>query len=198
MARPYAVDLTPELIELASEGYRQGKPIKDVAADLGVHLRTLQRWLAAGDAELLRRGEAPEAPPSDDPRLEGFVTLAAAVRQAHSRFISENLLLIRRAGVEGKTVKTVTRRLKDGTELVERTETIGGNWTALAWLLERRSTEDFGRQIRQLEVSGELATGPAISREERADRLAGWLEGFQAGVDAQASAAAARAEQPEA
>lgn len=191
MARTRAVDLTPELIEALAEAYRAGMPLDQVAGGAGVHKRTLQRWLEAGTDEIARRDEDPDTEPPDDPRIDAFVALATAVKQADARFVQENLLLIRRAAVDAKTVRVVTRTLKDGTKLEERTETTGGNWQAAAWLLERRHTADFGRQTK-LEVSGPEG-GPIQVDESAEARISEKLDAYYQGV---ADGRSLAAEQP--
>lgn len=179
MARTSGVDLTPDLIEALSEGYRIGMPMAQVAGLAGVHPETLRRWIKAGTDELARRAESPDTPPIDDKRLDAYVALAEAIKAADGRFVQENLLLIRRAATEAKTRKKITKTAKDGTVTVEEHESTGGQWAAAAWLLERRHTQEYGRQIRQLEVGP--SDQPAVSREQRAEEVAAWLERLQAG-----------------
>lgn len=182
MARPHAVDLTDDLIELAAEGYRTGLPMEQVAASINVHKRTLQRWISAGDDEIARRDDHPNDEPPNNPRLDAFVTLATAIKAADSRFVQENLLLLRRAATQGNVKKRVVTTKRDGTQTVE--ETIGEPaWQAAAWLLERRHTAQFGRQIRQ-EISGPDG-GPvqvdAVTEAALGDKLAAYYQGVADG-----------------
>lgn len=181
MARPTAQDLTPELIEAVADAYRTGLTMKLVAGLVGIHERTLGRWLQAGNDEITRQHETPTEPPRNDPRLSAFVELALAVKEADSKFVQEQLLIIRRAAVEGKQVKTVTRmNSKTGVTTTERTETVGGLWTAAAWLTERRHTQDYGRQTK-MEISG--PDGGPIQVDDSAEaRISEKLEAYYQGV----------------
>lgn len=191
MARTKAVDLTPELISLAVEAYRIGEPMEQVAGKLGVHKRTLQRWINAGDDEIARQFEDPNSEPPENPRLDAFVQLAAAVKEADSRFVEENLLLIRRAAAQGHVKKRTTTTKRDGSQVVE--EVMGEpQWTAAAWLLERTHNSQFGRQIRQ-EISG--PEGGPIQLDESAEaRISEKLDAYYQGVaDGRSLAAEAEA-----
>lgn len=179
MARTRAVDLTPDLIELVAEGYRSGMPLEQVAGSVGVHRVTLSRWIKAGTDEIARRDEAPDSEPPDDARLDAFVTLAAAIKAADARFVQENLLLIRRAATSGAVKKRTTTTKRDGSQVVEET-LAEPQWTAAAWLLERRHTAEFGKQTR-VELSGPEG-GPIQVDESAEARISEKLEAYYQGV----------------
>lgn len=174
--------LTPELIDALAEATRTGLKGKFVADIAGVTQRTLNRWKQAGTEELDRLENNPEAEPNPD--LTGVVQLVQRIKADRARFVQENLLLIRRAATEGRQVKTVTRTDKNGRTVTERTETIGGLWTAAAWLLERGETAEFGRQIRQLEVTG-ADGGPvqvdALTEAALEEKLGAYYQGVADG-----------------
>lgn len=101
--------------------------------------------------------------------------LLAAVERAEAEGIDERIRRIRMAGVGGQLIEktTVTKQTKDG-EIVTVTEKYTRpEWTADAWLLERKYPADFGRADRtKVELSGE-GGGPipfqlAISKEAQA------------------------------
>ena len=142
-------NLDDATIDAIAQAFRVGVPGAQAAALAGVTQRSLNRWLAQGTEELDRLHADPTAEPATDARTIRCVQLVQAIKEAEGKFVQEQLLLIRRAATEAKTRKTVTRTLPDGTQIVEVTETTGGLWSAAAWLLERRNTAEFGRQIRQ-------------------------------------------------
>lgn len=185
-------DLDDAAIDAIAQAYRAGVPTEQAAGLVGTTKRSLLRWIEQGNEELTRLAADPDAEPADDERTRKCVTLVTAIKDAQARFVQENLLLIRRAATEAKTRKTVTRTDKEGNQVVEVTETTGGLWTAAAWLLERRNTAEFGRQIRQT-IAGPNG-GPVQLEVTEERQLAEKVQAYLQGAADQREAAGADAD----
>jgi hypothetical protein len=106
-----------------------GTSRKCAAERAGVTERTLYRWLA--------RGKGPD-------RAEPFVSFLSAVKKAErdgEHLAVRSLLSIGRGG---QVLRRTVRTHKDGSESV--TEHFArGEWTALAWWLERKFPVEWGK-----------------------------------------------------
>lgn len=103
------------------------------AARAGISERTLTRWLACG-----RRGEIP------------FVSFVAAVKKAEHDAEAVAVAMIRRIGfgewVAEEVITTTTA--KDGTTSTTTKRKNGRpEWTALAWWLERKWPDHYGKDV---------------------------------------------------
>lgn len=156
-------------------------PWESAAASAGISRQTLHTWRKAG--ALARAKAALGQHLSRNERLyAAFLDdLERAEEEAHLRALGT---VQRAAGGGTVLTKTVTKTV--GGKVVEKvvTETEQApQWTAAAWLLERRRQNDYA--LRRLELTG-AGGEPLLPKEERADDLAAALEGFLAGADAQA------------
>jgi hypothetical protein len=169
MPRKAVLDLTDDTITAIAQAYREGVPMDQAAAIGRIHVRTLSRWLRSGQDELARLTDDPTATPSTEAKVVAHVRLVRAIKEADADFVRVNLERISRAADGGQLKSRTVRVLKDGTE--EVTETYyEGRWMAAAWNLERRHTEDFGRQIRaSMEISGPSG-GPVQSEVTHVDQ----------------------------
>lgn len=152
-------------------------PARYVAASAGISAVTLNTWRKEGGLARgkIARGEKVTA---NERRYAEFLV---ALEKAEAEAVDSRLGIIEKCAAGGWTrTKTVTK-IRDGqvVESVTTEETATPEWTAAAWLLERRRPADFGRRV---EVTGAGGT-PLIPKEDRIDALAAALEGYQAGVD---------------
>lgn len=172
-------NLSDDTINAIAEAYRTGVPQAQAAALAGVTQFALSRWIKLGSDELDRLGEDPDAEPEDTDRTRNAIKLVKAIKEAEGKFVQEQLLLIRRAATQGHVKRRTTTTKRDGTQTTE--EVLGEpQWTAAAWLLERRHNQQFGRQIRQ-EISG--PDGGPIQVDESAEaRISEKLDAYYQGV----------------
>jgi hypothetical protein len=139
--------LTREIIEAIGEAYRLGAPQEQAAGLAQVSGRQLRYWLAAGadeDARLTAHREPGDPEPSPDPEKADYLQLFRHIREQDAKHVTEGLALIRRAAVGQQVKKRTTVHHKDGSTTVEETFT-EGQWSAMAWILERRHWRDFAR-----------------------------------------------------
>jgi hypothetical protein len=152
------------------------------AASAGIATRTLNNWRL--DGARLRAVE------TQGKRLlteseRTYVEFVQALERAEAQWETGKVALIEGAAIGGSEVTKTTERfeLVDGVMvLVERkveTTTLRPEWTAAAWLLERRLKRKYGRQ---LEVTG--ADGaPLVPPDEQARDLADSLRIYMDGVE---------------
>jgi len=129
--------LTPESQERIVAATRNGA-YREIAARLGgVDRATLLRWLKDGR-------EATAGLQHD---------FYAAVKKAEAEWEQEQVEGIRDVAVGGQVISRTTTTRKDGTVTV--TETLSRpEWTARAWLLERKLYDRWAKKER-LELSGD-------------------------------------------
>lgn len=162
------------------------------AASAGIATRTLNNWRL--DGARLRAIEA-QGKRTLTERERVYVEFVQALERAEAQWETGKVALIEGAAIGGSEVTKTTERfeLVDGAMvLVERkveTTTLRPEWTAAAWLLERRMKRKYGRQ---LEVTG--ADGaPLVPVDEQARDLADSLRIYMEGVeDGQRSASPKR------
>lgn len=162
------------------------------AASAGIATRTLNNWRL--DGARLRAVEAQGKRALTDHERK-FVNFVQALERAEAQWETGKVALIEGAAIGGSEVTKTTERWEvvDGEmKLVERkieTTTLRPEWTAAAWLLERRMKRKYGRQ---LEVTG--ADGaPLVPVDEQARDLADSLRIYMEGVeDGQRSASPKR------
>lgn len=97
------------------------------ATHLGIGKSTLSEWLSQADSE------------------DKYVKLANGLKKAESDFIARQLKIIRKAA--GPRTETTVKKTEvpDG-EKIETTTKRVVEWTAAAWLLERRHPDQFGKR----------------------------------------------------
>ena len=151
MGRPSK--LTPERQKAICGFIAAGVPNVNAAQLSGICEATFYHWL-----KLAEPGEDGEDP---DPR---YLEFSECVKDAESGFIASGVELIRRAATDPTvTKKEHVREDADGKitkEIVK--ETRPPTWQPMAWLLERRRPELFGRR---LEHAGEVKLGPPTTVE---------------------------------
>lgn len=138
MARP--CKLTPKVQECIADAARGGAHRSIAATLAGIGERTLYRWLAAGE-EGKRNGK--------------FRQLWQAVKKAEAEWEQEQAEAIRETAAGGQLLSRTTTERKDGSTILTETYT-RPEWTARAWLLERKAYERWGRRER-LELTGDEA-----------------------------------------
>ncbi len=90
--------------------------IETVAAQMGVHRQTFWQWIKAGSAESLRREDGLEPNPKWDLHVDLYYVVKKCLAVAESDY----LVNIQNASIDPR------------------------NWTAAAWLLERRNPQRWG------------------------------------------------------
>jgi hypothetical protein len=144
----------------------KGTPRKYAAQAVGIAEVTLKKWVARGRAE----------------RSGIYVSLVSALKAAEGSFVASNVAVVKKAanGVKETVVKeaTLLDRLgrpvllvgpddkpvmgSDGQPVAatkkETTTRKVFEWTAAAWLLERRAQDDFGANRNELRQLKELVT----------------------------------------
>jgi transposase-like protein len=135
MGRP--CKLTPEAQERIVNAVRNGC-YRETAATLGgVDDSTLYLWL--------REGKETKTGPKFD--------LFNAVKKAEAEWEAEQIAGIEAAGIGGAVISRTTTTKKDGSVVI--TETLARpEWTARAWLLERKLYDRWAKKER-LELSGD-------------------------------------------
>lgn len=168
------------------------RPRKAIAAAAGVTTVTIDNWIKAG-GRARAKAERGEHLTHSDRRYAAFLD---GWERAEGEAIAQRLAGIQRIGQGGYTrTRTTTRtrqvvvkgEVRTLTETTTVEETADGEWTALAWQLERGLPAEFSIGTMRLHIEGHIGTdGP--SRDERADALADglkiFLEGAKAGSDA--------------
>ncbi len=126
--------LTPEIQSKIIEHVRNGTPQKYAAAAAGIKEPTLKTWLARGRKE----------------ESGIFSDFASALKDALGEFVARNVQIIQNAaeGVIEETIRETTTPA--GVRETVTTTRLVFEWTAAAWLLERRSQEDFSNAKSEL------------------------------------------------
>ncbi len=126
--------LTPKLIATIAKHVSKGSPRKYAALAAGVAEVTVKKWVARGRSE----------------KTGIYVSLVAALKDAEGSFVASNVAVIKKAanGVKETVVKESVD--KDGNVRRETTTRKVFEWTAAAWLLERRVQEEFGASRNEL------------------------------------------------
>ena len=162
------------------EQIRLGLDYQTAADHTGVSRQTLHTWRLTG-----ARHRAAETQGTKLTELESkYVNFLDALERAHAEAEADRLAVIEGAATGGRQiVKTTERVLPDGrTETVTVTETARPEWTAAAWILERRMP---GKYARRVEVTG-AEGAPLVPPAQQARDLADSLRDFQLGAAAAA------------
>lgn len=119
------------------EAIRTGVPKRYAAARAGITEETFYNW------------QRPFLPDGETPNPVYSAEFAEAVKRAEADCVAANMAVIQRAG-RGRKGKR-TKRLEDGTEVIEEFDLEKPQWTAAAWYLERRHRDDFALK-REIEI----------------------------------------------
>ena len=143
MGRP--CKLTPEVQDRIAAAVRAGA-YRQIAATLaGINERTLYDWLAKG---------------KDGKRDGKFVQFYQAIKRAEAEWEQEQAEAIRETAKGGQLLSRTTTERKDGSTVTTETYT-RPEWTARAWLLERKAYERWGKKER-VELTGDKERPLAI------------------------------------
>lgn len=144
-------DISKEKQDMVVDALRLGCYMKTAADYAGVEFTTVTRWIELGAKE-------------DEGAYRKFYE---ATKKAIGDSQRNALDSIKRAsdGVEVTKTKTVTKQLKDGTKITEKTVEKSKliQWQAAAWILERRHPDDWGRRMRaDLNADDEPMARPTV------------------------------------
>lgn len=183
--------LTPTLATLIAAALRASTSIALACQHAGISIRTYHAWITRGRNDLLALAEHTGIDPDDldlttIPNLDTdwpYVHFLHVTTKARTDYQLENLALIQQAarGYETTTTKTVERLERDPasgqmvavSRTTETTTRPERQWTASAWLLERRFPDEYARTIRS-EVTGR--DGGPVQVESAAEMLAARLD----------------------
>lgn len=171
---------------------RLGMDHLSCADSAGISRTTLHHWRLAG-----ARARADEARGKRTltPKERANVEFLNSLERADAEWEAARLATIAGASTGGFVVtKTsekwvtcpVDEKNPEGRRLVERTvttETLRPEWTAAAWLLERRKPDRYAKRFYS-EITGKDGA-PLVPQEDQARNLADELRAFQMGVDAE-------------
>jgi hypothetical protein len=136
--------LTPDVQRVIVESVAAGVPRKYAAMRAGVTERAVYLWLSRGKRE--SKGE--------------YYSFYSALKKAEADAVAVRVARIARAGQGGQVVErtTVTTTNAKGETTTRTAEKLApGQWTADAWLLERRH-EEFAANRREIkELRAQLA-----------------------------------------
>lgn len=143
-ARKLTRDLQDRLVKHLADGIDR----RHACEQVGITLRTLQRWLKAG-----REGEG-----------KAFVSLVSQVKKAEADAVVLLVGQVRSAALGGAVIERRTFTKSDGTqEVVEKFAR--PEWTAAAWWLERRRPKEYSsdrKRVKELErLLAEIVKGGA-------------------------------------
>ena len=128
--------LTPEVQERLVKAIRAGAYRKIAASLGGICESTLYAWLK--DAEEAKSGAKKE--------------FLEAIKRAEAEWEQEQAEAIRETAKGGQLLSRTTTERKDGSTVLTETYT-RPEWTARAWLLERKAYERWGKRERH-ELTG--------------------------------------------
>lgn len=159
--------LTPETADRIEAAIKAHAPLNDAARHGGVSPATFFRWMAEG--EQAQSGQ----------KREFYERMERA--KADSKIGA--LARIQKSAIGGtvKSRKTVTTTKRDGTSTTTVTETFyEPQWTADAWLLERRYPREFAR-LSRTELTGRDGAAIEIDTpdEQRRESVVVKLSNFQ-------------------
>jgi len=163
MGRPSL--LTPQVLELLVASLRASANVKLACEHARIGEATFHMWARRGRDELAEwaaeRGLQPDEVNQDDiddlPDRP-YIEFLFATTKARNDFQLANLAIVTAAAQGQNPVRTVKEKVRvvDGVEVERTTETIERQerqWSAAAWLLERRFPDEYARTVRS-EVSG--------------------------------------------
>ncbi len=145
--------LTPQLQARIVQLLEAGHYVRDICPTVGITEATYYNWIAAG------RNTRDQAPTDDEHATEyetwretltardaRWLEFLESVESAQASGTMNLLSEIQLIGRGGRILeRTVTTR-KDGTQ-VEKIRYSPPRWQALAWVLERRDFDRFGRRV---------------------------------------------------
>jgi hypothetical protein len=176
------VSAAAKVVEMTRLGLDQGT----AATAAGINRVTLHRWRLEGSRARAIEAQGKRALTEREERLRDFCN---DLERAVAAWEADCLSVIHAVGNGGiRQVKVtekyvgvpVSEQYPEGRKLVERTETeefTAPQWTAKAWLLERRMKQKYGRH---LEVT---ANAGLVPEDEAARGLADSLREYLQGVE---------------
>jgi len=135
VARP--CKLNADLAEQIAQDVAAGVPLGAAASRRGIHRGTASAWMARGRKS------------SGDDIFRQFYD---AVKKAEAVFIGTSLESIALSGAPREVVTTRRTIKADGSVVEVTTTRIVADWTAIAWLLERRFPEAFSLASREIKA----------------------------------------------
>jgi hypothetical protein len=120
---------------------------ESAAAYVGVDVVTVRRWLKRGARELARLEKPGQRPRKKEAACAEFCTAVKRALAEGEIAAAGTIKKASQAGVRPLRVKRVTVARPDGTTTTtEETVYADAQWTAAAWLLERRFPDRWGRR----------------------------------------------------
>jgi hypothetical protein len=141
-------ELTPEVLAEVKRLLPVCMYIETVADYIGAHRCQIHRWLKRGAAEAKRLARNSRARPrtAESPYLEFRNT----VKKALAEGLIHNIGVIKQASQSGTRPVSVKRTTKPDGTVIEETRYAAGEWTAAAWVAERRFPELWGMNRKEL------------------------------------------------
>lgn len=146
------IKLDDEIQGLLVAGVRKGLPKTHYCALAGIHTETFNNWMRGAVDERARVEQGGRK----HKKGQRFIEFSAAIKRARAEWVEDQMDII-------------------------KGEANDGQWTAAAWLLERRLPGEFGRRV---DVGLQPSSVLAFSADELAEaerELGDWIEMTEGG-----------------
>lgn len=158
----FSLVIAEKIFEMIS----RGNYVETAAAHAGIGKNTYFEWIRRGKRELLRLKENPRA--KTNPTESDFVYFYQKVEHCLAEAETKALGRIMKAA-EGGFVSVEIKEVKDKagnvTETIVTRKTLGPQWQAEAWRLERMFPHKFGRRVEVTQGDGKDRTGNLTPEE---------------------------------